>query len=230
MHWIPDGDGDGLDDPGTCAPEARTTGSRRLLLGAAAGGLAMTASGLWLPPRLVEEAEAADHPVGNVQNRRRRKRDKRRRQLKQRRDQRDDRRDAPGSGFRFRTVETEVQNLIPDDVLHVTWFDGPNFNAKIEKQADIRYTDPIIRCGIENFGMTTLINFASGRIPKQWIVFENLDRETRVDVSGHIPWEFAVGRREYVRIFDQMRMTLERMEDSSRTVILRVIIQEYLYP
>lgn len=230
MHWTPDGDRDDRDDPGTSAPEARITGSRRLLLGAAAGGLAMTASGLWLPPRLVEDAEAADHPVGNVQNRRLRKRGKRRRQVKQRRDQRDDRRDAPGSGFRFRTVETEVQNLIPDDVLHVTWLDGPNFNATIKKQADIRYTDPIIRGGIENFGMTTLISFASGRIPNQRIVFENRDRETRVDVFGRNEWEFAVGRREHVRISDAMRMTLERMEDSSRTVILRVIIQEYLYP
>lgn len=42
---------------------------RRLLLGGVASGMALAANGLVLPAWLADEAEAAGHPVGNVQRR-----------------------------------------------------------------------------------------------------------------------------------------------------------------
>ena len=51
------------------------------MLGAAAGGFALAASGLLLPAWLVEEAAADNHPVRGVQDRKQQRRDKRRHEL-----------------------------------------------------------------------------------------------------------------------------------------------------
>jgi hypothetical protein len=66
-------------------PEAMLT--RRTLLGAAAGGFALAASGLLLPERLVPDAAADDHPVRRVQGRKDDQRGQRRRRLERRREQ-----------------------------------------------------------------------------------------------------------------------------------------------
>lgn len=66
---------------------AGSAGSRRALLGGAASGFALAASGLALPEWLVEEAAAADsHPLRRVQNRQDGQRTQRRRRLERRRD------------------------------------------------------------------------------------------------------------------------------------------------
>jgi hypothetical protein len=64
-------------DQGSAAEpaEARLAGSRRSLL-AGAGGFAFAASGLLLPDWLVEEAEADNHPVRRIQQRKEKRRRK----------------------------------------------------------------------------------------------------------------------------------------------------------
>lgn len=60
--------------------------NRRALLGTAAGGFALAASGLLLPERLVEEAAADDHPVWRIQGRKDGQRGQRKRRLERRRE------------------------------------------------------------------------------------------------------------------------------------------------
>jgi hypothetical protein len=81
--------------------EAGNSGSRRLLLGGAAGGFALAASGLLLPDWLVEEAEADKHPARRVQGRTERRQDRKRKVRRNRKDRQDHKEDngepAPGN-------------------------------------------------------------------------------------------------------------------------------------
>lgn len=71
---------------GEVTAEPRATGSRRTALGGVAGGLALAASGLLLPARLVDETAAANPPSGRIQKRKGQQRDKQRRRREHRRD------------------------------------------------------------------------------------------------------------------------------------------------
>jgi hypothetical protein len=61
--------------------------NRRRLLDAAVGGFALVASGLLVPGRLVEETEAADHPVRGIQRRKEQRRKRVRHEKRRRRTQ-----------------------------------------------------------------------------------------------------------------------------------------------
>jgi hypothetical protein len=98
------------DGAGERDREAQPAWSRRAVLGAAAGGFALAASGLLLPEWLVEEAEADNHPVRRSQGREERKRQKRHNQHTQHHD-RDSRRDddkPPGRDLDFKDIKFVV--------------------------------------------------------------------------------------------------------------------------
>jgi hypothetical protein len=84
MNTASEGQWQERDDTAEDAPVPRDAGSRRRLLSGAAGGLALATSGLLLPDWLVEEAEADNHPVRRVQDRKEKKRQKFRNQLERR--------------------------------------------------------------------------------------------------------------------------------------------------
>ncbi len=103
--------GQACDNTAEDANEPRNSGGRRCLLGGAAGGLVLAASGLFLPDRLLEEAEAGNSPVRRVQQRKERTRERRRNQShdgRKRRRRQDQ--DKGRGGDVFRGVQIDFHN------------------------------------------------------------------------------------------------------------------------
>jgi hypothetical protein len=118
IDWI------GQYDAAEREPEARQAGSRRWLLGAAAGSFALAASGLVLPIWLVEEAEAAEYPVRRIQRRKDQRRKKRRNELQHRREvqrRQDDEKPRGRDFLELRNVAIYVHNLRPVPVQVQGW-------------------------------------------------------------------------------------------------------------
>jgi hypothetical protein len=93
--------------------------NRRMLLGAVAGGFALTASGLLLPERLVDAAKLDHHPVRRIQKRQDQRREKRRNRLERRRHHQQRKQNGRPPGFgtynmaifvhNYRSVPVQVQ-------------------------------------------------------------------------------------------------------------------------
>ena len=91
-------------------PDSPAAGSRRSLLGAFTGCFALAASGLFLAEELVEEVEAAQHPVQRVQRREEQRRSNRRRQAHHRHKRRHHDKGKPrGGSFGSRGIEFRVE-------------------------------------------------------------------------------------------------------------------------
>jgi hypothetical protein len=127
-------------------PEARTTRSRRALLGEAAGGFALAASGLFLPTRL-EEAEARDGAydgvLGGRHGKNRRGRDQRKRRTHgEKKDKNNGKRDNL-KGWRNTALTVENTGGDPQfEKISVTFF----FRAKLDEDfygPPVRATDAI---------------------------------------------------------------------------------------
>lgn len=89
-------------------------GSRRRLLGAAAGRFALAASGLLLPAWLSEDAEAADHPSGKVRRRAgKRQQRKHHNRKQQRQDQDRQESSAEPRGNRRKNIQFNIHNDRP---------------------------------------------------------------------------------------------------------------------
>lgn len=109
-------DADDAHAPGEEQGPAKTgTPSRRSLLGAAAGGFALAASGLLLPAWLSDDAEAADHPSGKVQHRAGKRRQRGHHRAKQQRREQDRRSDSPApQGGRRKNIQFNIHNDRPN--------------------------------------------------------------------------------------------------------------------
>jgi hypothetical protein len=118
------------DEAGDAFSSAAAGRHRRALLGTAAGGLVLAASGLLLPEWLVAEAEAAEHPVRRIQHRSGQKRSKRRHRREHRREvhrrqnehdaNNDANQDKPPKGLLFE-IKFHVQNLSSQEIAYQVW-------------------------------------------------------------------------------------------------------------
>lgn len=129
MNGMSEGQGQTSDDTARVAFEQPAAGSRRLLLGGAAGGLTLAASGLFLPAWL-EETEAREGPssgalVGQSKNHKSRQR----RRNRKRRHRQNRNHEAPGKGP-FRNVQFNIYNgqSSPQDVQVWVLTQDSNYN------------------------------------------------------------------------------------------------------
>jgi hypothetical protein len=116
-------------------PEVRQAGSRRWLLGAAAGGFGLAASGLVLPDWLIEEAEADNHPVRRIQKRKAQRRKKHRTGLEHRREvqrRQDDGQDKGRGGVIFDGIWFDVTNYWGTTITVEFWVQATDETFKKE--------------------------------------------------------------------------------------------------
>lgn len=99
---------DDRESSSECLSGMRTVSGRRAVLGGAAGGLTLAASGLLLPEWLVKDAQAENHPAHHVQHRADHHRQRQHHRLQQnrtqqrrRRRQHQDQANAPGVGTKI---------------------------------------------------------------------------------------------------------------------------------
>jgi hypothetical protein len=117
---------------------ARQAGSRRALLGAAAGGFALAASGLVLPDWLVAEA-AENHPARRILRRKAQKRKKRRNERARREQQgrQDDGQDKGRGGLLLDGIWFDVTNYRGTVITVEFWVEDLNDTWKQESTIQI---------------------------------------------------------------------------------------------